>query len=149
MEICIVPYSDAYKAQVFSFTDRCFQELGKRFEPDGRHSFYNDIPQNFAAFWCLLANGTVAGTAALKDLGNDTAELKALYLSGELRGQGLGKKLLREAIRFARETGFRTIVLDSMSQYTAALKLYRKAGFQPTERFNDNPYADVFMKLEL
>ena len=38
----IIDYSDEYKQSVFEFTDRCFAELGKRFEPEGRHGFYND-----------------------------------------------------------------------------------------------------------
>ena len=149
MHIAVIPYEDRFKQQVFTFTAACFAELGKAFEPSGRHSFYQDIPQNFLRFWCLLADDTVKGTAALKKLSDDTAELKALYLAESLRGQGLGARLLNEAIAYAKKSGFRTVVLDSMSQYHAALKLYEKAGFQRTERFNDNLYADVFMKLEL
>ena len=45
--------------------------------------------------------------------------------------------------------GYKYVVLDSMSKYTAALKLYEKTGFKYISRFNDNIYADVFMKLEL
>ena len=49
-----VPYNSSLKQEVFDFTDRCFAELGKRFEPEGRHFFYNDIGKNFEVFLCLI-----------------------------------------------------------------------------------------------
>ena len=67
MEIEIVPYSDKLKQSVFSFTDACFSELGKKFEPEGRHSSYNDIENAFKLFICLTTNNDqVIGTVALK-----------------------------------------------------------------------------------
>ena len=57
--------------------------------------------------------------------------------------------MLETVISKARELGYRSIVLDSVSKYKAAQRLYEKAGFVNTERYNDNQYADVFMKLEL
>ena len=149
MELLIVPYQECYKQQLFAFTEHCFTELGKSFEPEGRHSFYNDIALNFIGFWCMLADNEVAGTVALKELSDSTAELKALYLAEKLRGNGTGKLLLNTALSFAKEAGYKYVVLDSMSKYTAALKLYEKTGFKYISRFNDNIYADVFMKLEL
>jgi len=146
----IVHYSDKLKQSVFSFTDVCFSELGKRFEPEGRHASYNDIENRFEAFFCLTTdNDQVIGTAALKKLDDNTAELKALYLDRSYRGQGLGKRLIDTVIEEARRSGFKTIVLDSMKQYKEARKLYEKCGFTDCARYNDNAYADVFMKLEL
>ena len=46
----IVNYSEKLKQNVFSFTDACFSELGKKFEPEGRHSSYNDIENAFRYF---------------------------------------------------------------------------------------------------
>ncbi|MBR4224203.1 MAG: GNAT family N-acetyltransferase [Oscillospiraceae bacterium] len=148
-EISIVLYEDKYRQRVFDFTDRCFRELGKAFDPAGRHCAYTDIPHCFKAFWCMLSHDDVVGTVAIKRLDSDTAELKALYLSSELRGQGLGSRLIHTAADYARSQGYRRIVLDSMSQYTAARRLYDKTGFVPIDRYNDNIYADVFMELTL
>ncbi|MCR5630043.1 GNAT family N-acetyltransferase [Eubacterium sp.] len=145
----IVEYRKEYKQDVFSFTDNCFRELGKKFEPDGRHYFYNDIETYFDVFFCLILDNKVVGTVGLKKINDDTVELKALYLSKELRGQGLGFKLINSVIDKAKEKGYKLILLDSMSKYKEALKLYEKVGFIKTERYNDNQYADVFMKLVL
>ncbi|MBR2524606.1 MAG: GNAT family N-acetyltransferase [Clostridiales bacterium] len=149
MSIDIVNYSDGLKGSLFDFTGRCFEELGKRFEPSGRHSNYNDIPGNFVMFDCLIDGPCVCGTVALKELDHETAELKALYLDRELRGRGYGRRLISSAVSFAREHGYKKILLDSMSQYEDARRLYERMGFVDTERYNDNPYADVFMRLDL
>lgn len=149
MEIDLVVYDASYKQRVFDFTDRCFEELGKKFEPEGRHYFYNDIANAFEAFYCLVDEEKVIGTVALKKIDAYTVELKALYLDKAYRGQHLGTRLIKAAIDEANARGFKVMVLDSMSKYQEALRLYEKCGFRNTERFNDNVYADVFMKLEL
>lgn len=145
----LVLYDDSYKQGVFDFTDRCFQEIGKKFEPSGRHGFYNDIENVFEVFYCLTADDKVIGTVALKKIDDSSVELKALYLDSKYRGKGLGSRLMDKAVSEAKERGFKSIVLDSMSKYKDALRLYEKYGFRNTERFNDNEYADVFMRLDL
>ncbi len=145
----LVQYKEEYKQLVFDFTDNCFAELGKKFEPEGRHYFYNDIENAFEAFYCLIDGEKVIGTVALKKIDDYTVELKALYLDKTYRGQHLGSRLIKAAIDEAKALGFKSVVLDSMSKYKEALRLYEKCGFKNTERFNDNVYADVFMKLEL
>ena len=149
MSLGIVRYSDALKQSLFAFTDACFAELGKAFEPDGRHAFYNEIPSYFDLFLCLVDDGVVKGSAGIRRVSGDTAELKALYVSGELRGLGYGYKLLDAAVVFARDAGYKKVVLDSMTQYVDARRLYDRYGFVETGRYNDNSYADVFMELEL
>ena len=143
----IVIYNESLKDEVFVFTDRCFLELGKSFEPDGRHSFYNDIENEFDCFWCVLSEDKVTGTVAVKPFDDKTAELKAMYLSKELRGKGLGHKLLDIAVQYSKEKGYKRMVLDSMSKYESALRLYEKYGFRRISRYNDNNKADVFMEF--
>lgn len=145
----LVQYKDEYKQRVFDFTDRCFEELGKEFEPEGRHYFYNDIEKSFEVFYCLLDEEKVIGTVALKKIDEYTVELKALYLDKSYRGQHLGSRLVKAVVDEAGKLGYKSIVLDSMSKYKDALRLYEKYGFKNTERFNDNIYADVFMKTDL
>ena len=148
-DLSIIAYNDQLKASVFEFTSKCFSELGKSFEPQGRHSFYNDIEGHFECFWCLVTSDGVMGTSAIAKLDDSTAELKALYVSSNLRGMGWGYRLLDAAVSYARAKGFSRVVLDSMSQYEDAAKLYRRYGFTDTERYNDNMYADVFMEMKL
>ena len=136
MDTKIVEYKTEYKKSVFAFTDKCFSELGKRFEPTGRHYFYNDIEKFSDIFLCLLSGDNVVGTVGLKKINDDTVELKALYLLKDLRGQGLGSELIKCVIDKAKELGYRSMVLDSKSQYKEALGLYKKMGFKLTDRYS-------------
>lgn len=64
-------------------------------------------------------------------------------------GKGLGQSLLRKAVVFAEESGYEKMYLDSLSTSKKALALYSKLGFVPTEQYNQNEFADVFMVLDL
>lgn len=86
MDVKLVSYEEQYRQSLFDFTDRCFTELGKKFEPQGRHYFYNNIPEAFEVFYCLVDRGDVIGTVALKKIDERTVELKALYLHKDYRG---------------------------------------------------------------
>lgn len=108
----------------------------------------SDIDREFDSFWCLVSTDRVIGTVAVKKIDESTAELKALYLLSEYRGKRFGFQLLDKVVKFAKERGYQRIVLDSMSQYEDALRLYERYGFKKTERYNDNPYADVFMEYQ-
>lgn len=149
MNPAIVPYDASLKDSLFAFYGECFPGVGKPFEPEGRHEFYNHIDTHFEQFWCLTYNGTVLGSVAVRRFCDDTAELKALYLSENLRDQGWGFKLLDLAVSYARERGYRRMVLDSMKSYTAARHLYDKFGFKEIDSYNDNKFAEVFMELKL
>ena len=145
----LIDYREDLKGAVFAFTDECFRELGKAFEPDGRHEYYNDIPAHFDWFGCLMDGDSLIGTTGLKRLDETAVELKAMYLRREYRGRGLGYCMLSAALDKARRAGYKRMVLDSISSYHAALKLYERCGFRRTQRYNRNTYADVFMEKEL
>ena len=149
MSIAITPYNDSLKESLFSFYADCFPKIGKSFNPDGRHDFYNHISEHFESFWCLTDDGVVKGSVAIRKFCDDTAELKALYLSEKLRGHGYGYKLFDLAINHAREQGYKRVVLDSMKSYKDARRLYDKYGFKEIESYNDNKFAEVFMELIL
>ena len=68
-------------------------------------------------------------------------EVKHLYLQPHTRGHGLGRALLAELERRAREFGARSLVLDTNASLVAAAGLYRSAGYDGIEPYNDNANA--------
>ena len=80
--------------------------------------------------WIAESHGTILGSVYLMKEDADTARLRLLYVEPLARGLGLGKKLVSECTEFAREAGYKRIVLWTQSTLTAARKLYVGEGYQ-------------------
>jgi ribosomal protein S18 acetylase RimI-like enzyme len=67
------------------------------------------------------------------------AYLQELYVVPPLRGQGIGRSLLTEAIELSRERGADGIDLNTGETDTAARSLYESMGFTNREGVPDGP----------
>ncbi|GAC1361009.1 MAG: hypothetical protein NVSMB3_09130 [Acidobacteriaceae bacterium] len=80
-------------------------------------------------------------------------ELAKMAVAEDLRGQGIGRRVLVAAIHLARSIGARRLTLGSNSKLPAAVHLYESVGFThiPPERRPPSLYAraDVFMEMDL
>lgn len=85
--------------------------------------------------------GRVVGCGGLTLIDASTAEIKRMWVDASVRGIGLGKRLLLRLERDAAELGATRVLLDTNRVLTQAISMYTRAGYQPTERYNDNPYA--------
>jgi len=72
---------------------------------------------------------------------SETAKLRLFLLVPEARGAGLGRKLLEACMGFARERGYRRMVLWTHKSHNAACALYAKAGFQITSEQNVHEFG--------
>jgi GNAT superfamily N-acetyltransferase len=80
--------------------------------------------------WIAERAGQMIGCVAIVAASTDTAQLRWFLVEPRSRGKGLGTRLLREAIGFAEEQGYTTIVLWTVRQLVAAAHLYEAAGFR-------------------
>ncbi|MEP6479317.1 MAG: GNAT family N-acetyltransferase [Rhodoglobus sp.] len=71
-------------------------------------------------------------------------EVKHLWIRPFARGGGLGRALLAELERRARELGAEELVLDTNDSLDAAGSLYRSTGFTSIAPYNDNPNATTW-----
>jgi GNAT superfamily N-acetyltransferase len=63
----------------------------------------------------------------------DVAQLRWFLVHPDTRGQGLGRKLIGEALNFCHVAGYRRVILWTVSGLDAAAHLYRAAGFERVE----------------
>ncbi|PZG44544.1 GNAT family N-acetyltransferase [Spongiactinospora gelatinilytica] len=69
------------------------------------------------------------------DVRTRTVEIKKMYTLPELRGHGLGERIITELEQHARESGARRSILETGVRNIAALALYAGVGYQPTARY--------------
>ncbi|WP_143306655.1 bifunctional helix-turn-helix transcriptional regulator/GNAT family N-acetyltransferase [Chitinophaga vietnamensis] len=77
-----------------------------------------------------VAEGRIVGTVAVLASSRHLAQLKWLLVHPDFRGQGLGKRLLSEAISFCKEKNYQHIYLMTTSLQARAIALYKQAGFR-------------------
>jgi GNAT superfamily N-acetyltransferase len=83
--------------------------------------------------WLAERGGTAVGCVAVVAASPETAQLRWFLVDPSARGAGLGKRLLGEAIAFARQAGYREVILWTVAALTTAAHLYRAAGFRKVE----------------
>ena len=85
-----------------------------------------------AAFYVVEHNGQVLGCGGFGPLtGGDrlTCELRKMYFKSELRGLGVGAKLLKLCLEEAGKAGFQLCYLETLDDMKQARRLYGKYGF--------------------
>jgi len=80
--------------------------------------------------WIAEINGERAGSIVLARASRNTGQLRLFLVEPWARGHGVGKALLQESVRFAREAGYKDIMLWTQSVLRAAAHLYRATGFK-------------------
>ncbi|MCX9191609.1 N-acetyltransferase [Carbonactinospora thermoautotrophica] len=83
--------------------------------------------------WVADDAGRVVGSIGVTRAGDSTAQLRWFLVDPAQRGQGLGRRLLRTALDYARERGFSSMFLWTNACLEVAHRLYREAGFTLTE----------------
>ncbi|HEX6852834.1 MAG TPA: GNAT family N-acetyltransferase [Candidatus Polarisedimenticolaceae bacterium] len=91
--------------------------------------------------WIAERDGKFLGCVAIVDASDDIAQLRFYLVVPEARGSGIGRRLLEEAVAFARDEGYVSIFLWTVGALEAAAHLYRAAGFVKVEEVPGAPWG--------
>ncbi len=114
---------------------------------DAVHDVADYCPPSGA--FLALVDGQVIACAGIRRLDEVTGELKRMWVSPALRGQGVGAQLLQAVERHAVEMGFHRLRLDTHDGLTAAMRLYTSHGYVAIADYNGNPDATHFFQKRL
>ena len=106
--------------------------------------FINEFDKTCERCWIAEMDGEPVGSVFLVKESKTVAKLRLLIVEPRARGRGLGRRLVQECIAFARDKGYRKLVLWTQSNLAAARGIYKAAGFQLKKK---EPHASFGVKL--
>jgi GNAT superfamily N-acetyltransferase len=100
----------------------------------------SDFEPPGGAFLVGSVDGTDVACGGVCRYDGETAEIRRMYVAPAVRGRGFSRTVLGALEDEARALGYARIRLETGIRQTAAIGLYRSAGFEPIERYG--PYVD-------
>ncbi len=115
----------------------------------GRSSFDNSDINNSRSIFVIARESDIAvGCGALRELSDDTAEIKRMY--ARKKSSGVGGKILSYLEEQAKEFGYRRIFLETRKCNERAVYFYQRHGYKVMKNYGkyvEMPEAVCFDKL--
>lgn len=145
---------DRDRERVIALVSAVLTEYGLAADLETTDSDLAEIETNYSGRGGLFEvieaqDGNLLGSVGIYPIDPVTCELRKMYFIKQVRGQGLGKYVLRRTIDRARELGFKRMVLETSSKLEAANHLYAQFGFQPVLSDHLAARADQAYALDL
>jgi DNA-binding MarR family transcriptional regulator/GNAT superfamily N-acetyltransferase len=131
-----------------------FAELDERFE--GGFDAGRSIPADAVelrpprgTFLVARLDGRPVGCGAVKATDPGVGSIKRMWVSREVRGTGVGRRLLLALEGEAAGLGFSLLRLETNRSLNEAQALYRRNGYREVAAFNDDPFADHWFEKRI
>jgi putative acetyltransferase len=86
-----------------------------------------------SVLWVAEVDGNIVGCCGIfptENLPEDCTELVKFYIGKEGRGKGIGRLLLEKTVDSAKEMGYAQIYLESIPEFSTAVSIYERQGFE-------------------
>ena len=134
--------------------DQYFTELGERFEMGfdptvSRPAQAHDLVPPAGLLLVAHLREEPVGCGAVTFHDHAIGEIRRMWVAPRVRSLGLGRRLLEALESEARKVGMRVLRLETNRTLMEAIHLYRDAGYQEVEAFDDEPYAHYWFEKRL
>jgi GNAT superfamily N-acetyltransferase len=99
--------------------------------------------------WVAELDGERAGAVYCVRNSDEVAQLRLLFVDSSARGHGLGGQLVERCISFARDQGYRRMVLWTNSSLESARRIYDAAGFKQAKKESHPVFPEGTVGQEL
>ncbi|MGJ3252509.1 MAG: GNAT family N-acetyltransferase [Elainellaceae cyanobacterium] len=133
----IRPWQPGDRQLVADLVRTVLGEYGMSFDPDHTDRDAVHIEDAYwntgGEFWVIEWNGKLVGSGGFHPIerGEQSVELRKMFLLPEARGHGLGQFLLEQIEKAAIAKGFKHMWLETATVLTEAVRLYEKNGYRP------------------
>jgi putative acetyltransferase len=95
-------------------------------------AFFTQFNKTDAIKHAIVAyiDGNAVGCGAIKEFGEETMEIKRMFVHPEFRRQGIAKKILEQLEIWANELKYETCILETGNKQKEAVTLYQKLGYE-------------------
>lgn len=91
----------------------------------------------------------IVGTVALMKIEDGIFELTKMAVTPVAQGKNIGQKLMVHTLDYAKQQGWKKLIIYSNRKLENAIHIYKKYGFREIPIEGNNPYARGDIKMEL
>ena len=111
--------------------------------------FYNRYDSDRMLAALAIQEQQVVGSVFIDDESNGLARLRWFMCDPAMRGQGIGSRLIKQAMQFCHDKHYRHVYLWTLAGLDAAETLYRRAGFSITEEFEGEQWGPAVTERKM
>ncbi len=97
--------------------------------------------------WILEKEGKIVGSISVVTYSDKEAQLRWLLLDPSIRGRGIGRWLVEEALEFCGAVGYSSVFLWTVKTLTIATELYQSLGFRATEEQTHELWGSIITEV--
>jgi DNA-binding MarR family transcriptional regulator/GNAT superfamily N-acetyltransferase len=149
-----ISFEDPDSADAKWCLEQYFAELDERFERGFEvdrsiPADSKDLRPPRGTFLMARLDGGPVGCGAVKLMEPGVGSIKRMWVSPEVRGAGVGRRLLLALEKEAAGLGMTLLRLETNRSLHEAQALYRRNGYREVAAFNDDPYANHWFEKRI
>jgi putative acetyltransferase len=90
---------------------------------------------DITAFFVAYVDDVPVGCGGVRQLSEDEAEIKRMFVAAPARGSGVSTAIIRELERFGRERGWSRLLLETGDRQPDAVRFYEREGYTRIPNF--------------